>query len=134
MCKKVKGLGVFKETGMRLSNEWAATKVTYSRNGDHQYQLSCLRSNIFKHATSKSHKAAKYTKHTIDVSMQKQVESEAQKTASLFRKHTSWQRRTGHSQTTTNLWCSSKKMALTYWPWYHSSFQIYCKKYNRPHN
>lgn len=88
ICKKVKGLGVFKETGMCLSNEWAATKVTYSRNGDHQYQLSCLRSKIFKHRSSKSHKAAENivnTKHTIDVSMQKQLESEEQKTASLFR-------------------------------------------------
>ena len=62
--------------------------VKYSRNGDHQYQLSCLKSNIFKQATSKCQKAAKNivnTKHTIDVSIQTQVESEAQKTASLFR-------------------------------------------------
>ncbi|XP_027132754.1 E3 SUMO-protein ligase KIAA1586-like [Larimichthys crocea] len=68
--------------------EWSQTKVTYSHNGNRQYQLSCLRSKIYKHAMSKSHKAAEELskkKSTIDVSILKQLEGEVDKTASLFR-------------------------------------------------
>uniref|UniRef100_A0AAQ4R3J4 DUF4371 domain-containing protein n=1 Tax=Gasterosteus aculeatus aculeatus TaxID=481459 RepID=A0AAQ4R3J4_GASAC len=63
ICKKVKGLGVFKETGMCLSNEWPAIKVTYSHNGDHKYQLSCLRSQIYKHATSEPQGSRRHSEH-----------------------------------------------------------------------
>uniref|UniRef100_A0A8C4N4E3 Uncharacterized protein n=1 Tax=Eptatretus burgeri TaxID=7764 RepID=A0A8C4N4E3_EPTBU len=56
-CSEVKsqGLGVFKTKGMSLSPEWTSATVTYSKAGDHQYHISCLRSKIYKHSTSKCH-------------------------------------------------------------------------------